>query len=92
MQKSNGDHVQAEADASHDEDQLHVADVVHRDEALDGLQENADAERQQEGPVEEGAEQPGTLPPEGEVRRKLGLVRDLPADGSQCESKFERGE
>ncbi len=77
MQKRSRDDVQAEAHAAHDEDYLHVADLLERDEAIDRLEEDADSERQQEGSVEEGAEKPSPLPAKGKVLAKLGLFREL---------------
>ncbi len=56
MQENSSDDVQAETHASNDEDQLRILDMLDRDEALNGLEEDADSERKQKGSVEEGTE------------------------------------
>lgn len=80
MEEASRDQVQAEAHASNDENQLRVLDILHRDEALDRLEEDADAEGEQEGAIEEGAERPGALPTEREILGVLAILRDLPLE------------
>jgi len=77
MQERSGNDVQAQPHAAHDENQFDIADLLERDEALDGLEKDADAQGEQEGAVEEGAEQPGALPAKREILAKLGLLGDL---------------
>lgn len=67
MQHARTEDVQPEPDAAHDEHSDRVLNALDRYEPLDGLQENADAQGQEEDPVEESAQQLGPLPSKGEV-------------------------
>jgi hypothetical protein len=77
MEENSSDDIQAETHASNNEDQLRILDMLDRDEALNGLEEDADSERKQKGSVEEGTEQAGALPSEREILRGLAFARDL---------------
>ena len=67
MKKRRADNVQCQSNATHDEDQSWVLETLDRDESLDGLQEDADSQCQQEDTIEESTEQLRSLPAKRKV-------------------------
>ncbi len=67
MKKRRADNVECQSNAAHDEDQLWVFETLDRDEALDGLQEDADSQRQQEDTIKESTQQLRSLPAKRKV-------------------------
>lgn len=77
MQEHDADNVQGEANASHDQDQFWLLNPLEGYESLDGLEEYANAQCEQEHAIEKGPEQLGSLPSEGQVLRGFATFRDL---------------
>lgn len=79
--------VRSQTQATHNHDQLRLRDLLRLDEALDCLQEDADAQRDQEDAVDQSAQSFGALPSVGvHVRAGLG-IGDL--DGPETDAEGE---
>lgn len=55
MQKEGADDVEREPNAAHDQNEPGILDALKRDESLNGLEEDADTQCEQEDAIEEGA-------------------------------------
>jgi len=67
VEESGADQIESQTDASYDEHQPRIFDMLEGDEALDGLECNAQAQSEKEGAIKEGAEQLCSCPAKGQV-------------------------
>lgn len=77
VEEGSADQVEGEADAPYYEHQLRVLNMLERNEALNGLQKDAQAQSEEEGAIEEGAEELRTCPTKGEVLWRFLPFRHL---------------
>jgi hypothetical protein len=86
VQEEGADDVEGEADGADNEDELGILDVLDEDEALDGLQGDAEAEGEQECAVEECTEERGARPAKGHVLGIGFALGDLDGDEGDYEA------
>lgn len=79
--------VRSQTQASHDQNQFRVRDLLRLDEALDSLEEDANAQRDQEDTVDKRTERLGSLPAIGVHFRACLGVGDF--DGPQTDTERE---
>jgi len=69
VKKRGTDDIEAQADAADNQDDLGIRDGLKLDEALDGLYGDAQTKSEEKGAIEEGTQELGAGPAEGEILR-----------------------
>lgn len=77
VEEGGADEVECEANASHYKYQLWVLNMLEGDEALDGLQQDAQTQSKEKGAIEESAEELRTCPAKGKVLGRLSALCHL---------------
>lgn len=76
VQEGSADEVEPETHGSHNENQFRIFNHLQRNEALNGLEENANAQGEQEDAIEKGTKQASSLPSKREILWRHAPLRD----------------
>ena len=87
VEKEQSHNVRSQSQASNDQDQLRLRDLLRLDKSLNGFEEDADTQRDQEDTVDQRTQSLGALPAVCVHFRACLGVRDL--DGPETDTKRE---